>query len=107
MSLVWAPFMRPVGGLFRRTPDEFSDRAGPGRGYRDSPQAGNAQGRAYPGDGWLGRNPNPRFMKNRPNANTTGVSIVELRPNGNFNVFLALTSGGQFSYGGKTYGKAE
>jgi hypothetical protein len=50
--------------------------------------------------------PNPRFMKNRPNANTTGVSIIELRPKGNFNVFLALTCDGQFSYGGRTYGKA-
>ena len=31
-----------VEGLFRRRPDEFSDRAGPRRGYRDSPEAGNA-----------------------------------------------------------------
>ena len=43
----------PVGGLFRRTADEFSDRAGPRRGYRDPPEAGNAEGRAYRGDGCL------------------------------------------------------
>jgi hypothetical protein len=44
----------PVGGLFRRTPDEFSNRAGPRREYRNSPQAGNAEGRPYRGDGLLG-----------------------------------------------------
>jgi hypothetical protein len=44
----------PVGGLFRRTPDEFSDRAGPRRGNRDSPDAGKAEGRPYRGDGCLG-----------------------------------------------------
>ena len=44
----------PIAGLFRRTADEFSDRAGARRGVRDSPQAGNAEGWAYRGDGWLG-----------------------------------------------------
>jgi predicted phosphodiesterase len=51
-------------------------------------------------------NQNPRFMRNKPNANTTGLSIVELRSNGNFNCFLALTTDGQFAYGGEVYGKA-
>jgi predicted phosphodiesterase len=50
-------------------------------------------------------NQNPRFMRNKPNANTTGLSIVELRPNGNFNCYLCLTVDGEFSYGSKTYGK--
>jgi hypothetical protein len=48
----------PIGGLFRGTADEFSDRAGPGRRYRDSPEAGNAEGRPYRGDGCLGRKRN-------------------------------------------------
>ena len=47
---------------------------------------------------------NPKFLKNKPNANTNGFSIVELRDNGNFNCFLALTIDGEFSYGGLTYG---
>jgi hypothetical protein len=51
-------------------------------------------------------NLNPRFTQNRPNADATGVSVVELRSGGNFNVFLALTTDGQFAYGGKVYGRA-
>jgi hypothetical protein len=34
----------PIAGLFGGTVDEFSDRAGPRRGYRNPPEAGNAEG---------------------------------------------------------------
>jgi len=49
-------------------------------------------------------NQNPRFLRKKPNANTTGFSVVELRPDGTFNCYLVLVSDGQCSYGGTTYG---
>lgn len=48
---------------------------------------------------------NAAYQRNRPNAYANGLTIVEVRPNGNFNCYLAITdrNTGEFSYGGRTY----
>lgn len=48
---------------------------------------------------------NPAFARNRPNAHTNGFGIVELRPDGNFNLYTVITDSetGEFSYGGQLY----
>lgn len=62
-------------------------------------------------DKWVGFacpcmcNKNPVYLRNAPTAWLNGFTIVEVREDGNFNLFQAITSKGQFSYGGRTYGK--
>jgi predicted phosphodiesterase len=48
---------------------------------------------------------NAHFMRNRPNSWAQGFTIVDVREDGNFNVFLILVCDGQFSVAGETYGK--
>lgn len=48
---------------------------------------------------------NPGYLRNRPTAWLNGMTIVEYRDNGNFNVYPIIISEGTFSYGGKDYGK--
>jgi hypothetical protein len=50
-------------------------------------------------------NINPEYMKNKPSAWLNGFTIVEVLPNGDFNVYPIVVVGGRFSYGGKVYGK--
>jgi hypothetical protein len=47
---------------------------------------------------------NPQYLRNRPTAWQTGFSIIEVREDGNFNLYLVIVNNGVFSYGGKTYG---
>jgi len=53
----------------------------------------------------IGGETNPAYQRNRPNAYANGLTIVEVRPNRNFNCYLAITdrTTGEFSYGGRTY----
>ena len=48
---------------------------------------------------------NPSYLQNRPTAWLNGVTIVEVRPDGAFNVYPCIVINGQFSYGGHIYGK--
>lgn len=48
---------------------------------------------------------NPSYLRNRPTAWLNGFSIVEVRPDGTFNLYLINVIRGCFTYGGKTYGK--
>lgn len=62
-------------------------------------------------DKWVGFacpcmcNKNPVYLRNGPTAWLNGFTIVDVREDGNFNVFQAIISDGQFSYAGRTYGK--
>lgn len=49
---------------------------------------------------------NPLYLQNRPTAWLNGVTVVEVRSDDAFNVYPCITIHGQFSYGGRTYGKA-
>lgn len=46
---------------------------------------------------------NPGYLRNRPTAWLTGIVLVEFQPNGNFNVYPSIISGGSFAFGGKIY----
>ncbi len=48
---------------------------------------------------------NPSYMKNKPSSWANGISIVEIRSNGDFNCYLCISDRktGTFSYGGRTY----
>lgn len=47
---------------------------------------------------------NPTYLRNRPTAWVNGFTIVEVRKNGNFQVYPVIVTNGKFSYGGKVYG---
>lgn len=47
---------------------------------------------------------NAAYLRNRPTAWVNGFSLVELQPNGNFNLNIIIVSDGKFAYGGKLYG---
>ncbi len=47
---------------------------------------------------------NPSYLRNRPTAWVNGFTVVELHPNGFFNLYPVIVSGGVCSYGGKLYG---
>jgi hypothetical protein len=44
-------------------------------------------------------------MHNRPNSWAHGFTVVDVREDGNFNVYLIIVCDGQFSFAGQTYGK--
>jgi hypothetical protein len=46
----------------------------------------------------------PYYLRNRPTGWLNGFTLVEFRPNGDFNVFPVVCARGKFSYGGKIYG---
>lgn len=48
---------------------------------------------------------NPKYLENRPTAWLNGFTIVEFRDKGLFNVYPIVVIDGQFSFGGKVYGK--
>lgn len=48
---------------------------------------------------------NPSYLRNRPTAWLTGMIIIELQSDGNFNLFSVNIPNGHFVYGGKFYGK--
>lgn len=48
---------------------------------------------------------NPSYLRNRPTAWLNGFCIVEVLPSNNFNLYSVIVTNGQFSYGGKIYGK--
>jgi hypothetical protein len=57
--------------------------------------------------GWIApvlASTNPAYLHNRPTAWVNGFTLVELHPNGNFNLNTIIVSGGQFAYAGKLYG---
>ncbi len=47
---------------------------------------------------------NPSYLRNRPTAWLNGFSIVEVRENGAFNLYIINVINGEFSYGGNVYG---
>jgi predicted phosphodiesterase len=47
---------------------------------------------------------NPSYLRNRPTAWSQGFAIVELHPNGNYNLYLVNIVNGIFSFGGILYG---
>jgi hypothetical protein len=47
---------------------------------------------------------NPSYLRNRPTAWMSGFALVELHPNGFFNLYLINVINGKFSYGGIIYG---
>lgn len=47
---------------------------------------------------------NPQYLRNRQSAWLNGFSIVEMQPNGNFNLYTVVVSAGKFSFGGQLYG---
>lgn len=48
---------------------------------------------------------NPGYLRNRPTAWLNGFTIVEVQPDGQFNVYPVVVTKGTFSFGGKTYGR--
>lgn len=48
---------------------------------------------------------NPSYLRNRPTAWANGFSLIEMRADGNFNLYLVMVHNGVFSWGGKTYGE--
>jgi hypothetical protein len=48
---------------------------------------------------------NATFMRNRPNAWANGITLIDVRRDGNFNVHLLPTVDGQFSFSGEKYGR--
>lgn len=48
---------------------------------------------------------NAAYLRNRPTAWVNGFSLVEIQPNGNFNLNIIIVSDGKFAYGGKLYGQ--
>lgn len=53
----------------------------------------------------IGGRTNPTYLRNRPTAWLNGFVIIEVMEGGDFNVFPVIVTKGQFSYGGKVYGK--
>lgn len=49
---------------------------------------------------------NPGYLRNRPTAWLNGFVVVEVMPDGMFNLYPIVVSKGRFAYGGKVYGKA-
>lgn len=47
---------------------------------------------------------NPGYGRGRDNRWLNGFGIVDLRPDGNFNLYTAIITNGQFTYAGRTYG---
>ena len=47
---------------------------------------------------------NASYLRNRPTAWVNGFSLVEVHPNGNFNLNIIIVSEGKFAYAGKLYG---
>ena len=48
---------------------------------------------------------NPDYLRNRPTAWLNGFSIVEMQPDGMFNLYPIIVTKGRFSFGGRVYGK--
>ena len=48
---------------------------------------------------------NAHFMRNRPNAWANGFCIVEVREDGNFNLYTIIVTRGEFTFAGETYSK--
>jgi hypothetical protein len=46
---------------------------------------------------------NPAYVRNRPNSFINGVTLLEVRDGGDFNVYPCVTTRGAFSFGGKVY----
>ena len=47
---------------------------------------------------------NPTYLRNRPTAWLCGFVIVEVRTDGNFNLYSVIVNNGTFSFGGIIYG---
>jgi len=48
---------------------------------------------------------NPAYLRNRPTAWLNGFVIIEVLPGGAFNLYPIIVTRGQFSFGGKVYGR--
>lgn len=48
---------------------------------------------------------NASYMRNRPNAWANGFAIADVRKDGTFNLYTVVTTDGQFTFAGVTYGK--
>jgi hypothetical protein len=48
-------------------------------------------------------NVNASYLRNKPTAWGNGFTIVEILPNGNFNVYPVIVSNGTFAFGGRIY----
>ena len=46
---------------------------------------------------------NPEFMRNRPSAWLNGFGVFYIHPNGNFNIYPIVASGGHFVFNGSYY----
>lgn len=80
-------------------------------GHTHSPQSYTRISPVDAGDTWMGWiapvacETNPAYLRNRPKAWLNGTTIVEVRTDGNFNLYpVILDKKGLFSYGGKLYG---
>jgi len=49
-------------------------------------------------------NVNPEYLRNRPTAWLNGFNIIDVLPNGNYNYYPVIVSGGVCSFGRKVYG---
>lgn len=47
---------------------------------------------------------NPSYLRNRPTAWLNGFVLIDVRPDGHFNLYPIITIDGTFTYAGKTYG---
>jgi hypothetical protein len=80
-------------------------------GHTHSPQSFTRISPVDSADTWMGWiapvacETNPAYLRNRPKAWLNGTTVIEVRPDGNFNLFpVIIDSKGRFSYGGKVYG---
>ena len=80
-------------------------------GHTHSPQSFTRVSPVDAAQTWMGYvspicgDTNPYYQRNRPNAYANGLTLIEVRSNGNFNCYLCITDRrtGEFSYGGQTY----
>lgn len=57
--------------------------------------------------GWINAilgSTNAAYLRNRPTAWVNGFALVELHPDGKFNLNIIVVSNGKFAYAGKMYG---
>lgn len=50
-------------------------------------------------------NTNPSYLRSRPTAWLNGFVIIDVFPDGQFNLYPVIIHKGRFSYGGKVYGR--
>jgi hypothetical protein len=82
-------------------------------GHSHSPQSWTKCSPVEQTDKWQGHvapcacSVNPIYLRNRATSWLNGFCLIDILPNDNFNYYPIIVSAGQFSFGGKVYGKGK